>query len=61
VERFPGSKGMRDAEHDVKIDILLTGDYPGNGNPKPVRFPDPAAVAVDIGGRRRLRCRSSSS
>jgi hypothetical protein len=50
VERFPGSKGMRDAEHNVKIDILLTGDYPGDGKPKPVRFPDPAAVAVDIGG-----------
>jgi hypothetical protein len=42
VERFPGSKGMRDTEFKVKIDVLLAGDYPGDGLPKPVRFPDPA-------------------
>ena len=41
VERFPGSKGMRDTEFNVKIDILLTGDFPGDGKPKPVSFPDP--------------------
>jgi hypothetical protein len=41
VERFPGSKNLRDAELDVKIDVLLTGDYPGDGKPKPVSFPDP--------------------
>jgi hypothetical protein len=32
VERFEGSKGMRDTEFDVKIDVLLTGDYPGDGS-----------------------------
>lgn len=46
VEKFPGSRGVRDAEHGVGIDILITGDYPGDGKPKAVRFPDPAAVAV---------------
>jgi hypothetical protein len=45
VERFPGSKGMRDAELGVKIDVLITGDYPGDGKPKSVSFPDPS-VAV---------------
>ncbi len=50
VELFPGSKGMRDAEHNVKIDVLLTGDYPGDGQPKPVRFPNPEEVAMDVGG-----------
>jgi hypothetical protein len=45
VEKFPGSKGLRDTEHNVNVDVLLTGDYPGDGKPKPVRFPDPAAVA----------------
>jgi hypothetical protein len=50
VERVPGSRGMRDTEHNVKIDVLLTGDYPGDGKPKPVRFPDPATVAIDLGG-----------
>jgi hypothetical protein len=52
VERFPGPKGMRDTEHNLKIDVLLAGDYPGDGKPKPVRFPDPATVGVgvDLGG-----------
>ena len=41
VDQFPGSKGMRDTQHNVKIDVLLTGDYPGDGKPKPVAFPEP--------------------
>jgi hypothetical protein len=45
VERFPGSTGMRDTELNVKIDILITGDFPGDGKPKAVSFPDPR-VAV---------------
>jgi hypothetical protein len=49
VERFPGSKGMRDTVCDVKIDVLLTGEYAGDGKPKPVAFPDPRDVAVPIG------------
>ena len=43
---FPGSKAVRDAEHGVKIDFMITGDYPGDGRPKPVSFPDPADVAL---------------
>lgn len=46
VEKFPGSKGLRDPEHGVMIDILIAGDYPGDGLPKAVRFPDPAIVAL---------------
>lgn len=46
VEKFPGSRGLRDPEAGVDIDILLAGEYPGDGKPKPVRFPDPAEVAV---------------
>ncbi len=45
VEKFPGSKGLRDPEHNVNIDVLVAGEYPGDGKPKPVRFPDPS-VAV---------------
>jgi hypothetical protein len=41
VERIPGGRGLRDTEHNVKIDVLVTGDYPGDGKPKSVRFPDP--------------------
>lgn len=46
VEKFPGSRGLRDTEHAIGIDVLITGDYPGDGKPKPVQFPDPAAVAI---------------
>ena len=46
LEKFPGSKGLRDTENGVTIDVLLSGDYPGDGKPKAVRFPDPATVAV---------------
>jgi hypothetical protein len=53
VEKFPGSRGMRDTEHGVPIDVVLSGEYPGDGKPKPVAFPDPAIVAVR-GARVRL-------
>ncbi|MGE0549752.1 MAG: hypothetical protein AB7O24_24445 [Kofleriaceae bacterium] len=46
VEKFPGSKGVRDSALGVTIDFVIAGDYPGDGKPKPVRFPDPAAVAL---------------
>jgi hypothetical protein len=46
VEKFPGSRGLRDTEHGVPIDVLIAGEYPGDGQPKPVRFPDPAVTAV---------------
>jgi hypothetical protein len=46
VEKFAGSRGMRDTENGVVVDVVLAGDYPGDGKPKPVRFPDPAEVAV---------------
>lgn len=50
VEKFPGSRGLRDAELGVTIDVLVTGDYPGDGQPKPVQFPDPAKVAIREAG-----------
>jgi hypothetical protein len=53
VEKFPGSRGMRDAEHGVPIDVVLAGEYPGDGKPKAVAFPDPAIAAVS-GARVRL-------
>jgi hypothetical protein len=41
VNVFEGSKNFRDAVTDVKIDCLLVGQYPGDGLPKPVSFPQP--------------------
>lgn len=46
IEKFAGSRGLRDTEHGVDIDVILTGGYPGDGKPKPVVFPDPAVVAL---------------
>jgi hypothetical protein len=40
-----GGRRLRDAERDVMIDVSLAGDFPGDGAPKPVAFPDPARVA----------------
>ena len=41
---FAGSKDLRDTELGVRIEFLVTGGFPGDGKPKPVAFPDPAAV-----------------
>jgi hypothetical protein len=43
---FPKSKHLRDTDLGVKIEFLVTGDYPGDGKPKPVAFPDPLTVAI---------------
>src|SRR5580692_4684180 len=39
-------KSLRDTENGVPIDVVLAGEYPGDGRPKPVAFPDPAVAAV---------------
>ncbi|AGP33581.1 hypothetical protein SCE1572_03140 [Sorangium cellulosum So0157-2] len=47
---FPKSKHLRDTELGVKVEFLVTGDYPGDGKPKPVAFPDPSSAAVEHEG-----------
>lgn len=49
-ERFKGGKGVIDSQNQVRIDILVTDDYPGDGQPKPVRFPDPGDASVLMDG-----------
>jgi hypothetical protein len=44
VEKFPGSRGVRDTENNVPIDFVIAGHFPGDGKPKAVRFPDPAGI-----------------
>lgn len=45
-------KTFRDTETNVRIEVLTSGEYPGDGLPKAVVFPDPdlAGVAVEIDG-----------
>ncbi len=50
VPQFRGSKQLRDAETGVRVEFLVTGQYPGDGKPKPVAFPDPAEVSIVIDG-----------
>jgi hypothetical protein len=47
VEITPGMKAVRDTQNGVRIDFLLTGDFPGDGKPKPVSFPDPAGLGIE--------------
>jgi hypothetical protein len=39
---FAGAKNLRDTNTLVKIEFVLTGDYPGSGKVQPVSFPKPA-------------------
>jgi hypothetical protein len=55
VPPFAGSKNLRDTQTGVRIEFLVAGQFPGDGKPKPVAFPDPAAVAIEIDGINYLR------
>ena len=46
VELRAGGKSVRDTVNDTKIDFLIVGDFPGDGKPKPVAFPDPRDAAM---------------
>jgi hypothetical protein len=50
VPPFAGSKNLKDTQRKVRIEFLVTGQFPGDGKPKPVAFPDPADVAVAVDG-----------
>jgi hypothetical protein len=51
----PGAtRSFRDTESGVRIKMLITGEFPGDGRPKPVAFPDPGAVSVEVDGVRVL-------
>jgi hypothetical protein len=48
---FPNAqKTFRDTETQVRIEFLTTGEFPGDGKPKPVSFPDPADAAEERAG-----------
>jgi hypothetical protein len=50
---FPRAKNLRDTELGVRIEFLIAGQFPGDGKPKPVAFPDPSTVAESRDG---IRC-----
>jgi hypothetical protein len=50
-----GSKHLRDTANGVRIEFLTTGDYPGDGKPKPIAFPDPGEASEVVDGISCLR------
>src|SRR5438552_2090145 len=55
VPPFTGSRNLRDVETGVRIEFLVEGQFPGDGKPKPVAFPNPVAAGEVINGIRYLR------
>ena len=50
---FPGAqKSFRDTETQVRIEAITTGEFPGDGKPKPVAFPDPTVASIERDGLR---------
>ena len=48
---FPGArKRIRSTTDNVPIEVMLSGKYPGDGKPKPVRMPIPATASEEIDG-----------
>ena len=52
VEKFAGSRGVRDEMTRVHVNFLLTGGVPGDGVMRGMTFPDPKDVAIDNAGKR---------
>jgi hypothetical protein len=53
VPAFPGAKKrLRSPRDDVPIEVIVAGEYPGDGKPKPVSFPVPADSSTEIDGVR---------
>ena len=44
------SKTFRDTQTGVRIEIITTGEYPGDGKPKAVSFPNPADARLEREG-----------
>ena len=45
-------------ETGVQIEFLVTGEFPGDGKPKPVAFPDPQAVEETLEGIKVINLKS---
>jgi hypothetical protein len=53
---FAGAwKHFRDTTTGVKVEVVTAGEFPGDGKPKPVSFPDPQDASVEVDGVSVLR------
>jgi hypothetical protein len=48
---FPGArKRLRSTAEGITVEVMLTGEYPGDGKPKPVTIPEPSGASTEING-----------
>lgn len=52
--QFEGARKKFRTSRNVPIDIVLSGEFPGDGLPKPVVFPEPNDFSVNIDGIRTI-------
>jgi hypothetical protein len=45
-------KRLRSTREGTPIEVIAAGEYPGDGKPKPVSFPEPSGNSVEIDGVR---------
>ncbi len=56
IAAFPGARKMfLDTITGVKVEIITTGEFPGDGKPKSVQFPEPAAISIELDGMKVTR------
>lgn len=55
VPAFPGAtREFKTSQDNIRVEIITTGEYPGDGKPKPVVFPDPDEYSELIAGIRTI-------
>lgn len=52
---FPDAKKkFRTAQDNIPVEIITAGEFPGDGLPKPVAFPEPVGSSIEIDGIKTL-------
>jgi hypothetical protein len=52
---FQGAaRKFRSADHNVPVEVITAGEYPGDGKPKPIEFPRPEEAFTLLDGIRTL-------
>jgi hypothetical protein len=46
VRPFAAGENLRDAQNGVKIDFIISGQFPGDGKPGPISFPVPSESSL---------------
>jgi hypothetical protein len=51
-DQTDSTKRVRSYPFGITIEIMTAGEYPGDGKPKPVSFPEPSEASTEINGVR---------